>query len=175
MKNLEHDDKVRARVTVTVEMPAAEASAERVRQAISASFDPPGASNEARIVSIDAVELVGSDDDAPAAHQPTNRHGRTFRDSASLEQLIAEQGVTPIQNIDELAGDFWPEDEGPDDFVNWLRKERGHIDDDDTRRFGTARRRHRCRVVPLSRRHQKRVVPVDPCRARPHRIVHDSC
>ena len=58
--------------------------------------------------------------------QPVDRHGRTFRESPSLEQLIAEQGVTPIKDIDELVGDFWPEDEGPDDFINWLREERRH-------------------------------------------------
>lgn len=121
-----HGDRRRARVTVTVEVPAAGASAERVRQAISASFHSPDASNEARVVSIDAVEFFVDDDDVLPVQQPTDRHGRTFRESASLEQLIAEQGVTPIQNIDELAGDFWPEDEGPDDFVNWLREERRH-------------------------------------------------
>jgi hypothetical protein len=40
----------------------------------------------------------------------------------SIEELAAEQGVKPIQDIDQLAGDFWPEDEGPDDFVNTLRR-----------------------------------------------------
>jgi hypothetical protein len=28
--------------------------------------------------------------------------------------------------VRELAGGFWPEDEGPDDFVNWLREQRRH-------------------------------------------------
>jgi hypothetical protein len=41
-----------------------------------------------------------------------------------LEQLIAEQGVKPIRDIDELVGDFWPEDEGPDEFITWLRLSR---------------------------------------------------
>jgi hypothetical protein len=53
--------------------------------------------------------------------QPVDRNGRAFWDSASLEQLVAEQGVVPIQDIAELAGEFWPDDEDPDDFIFWLR------------------------------------------------------
>jgi hypothetical protein len=41
-----------------------------------------------------------------------------------LEQLIAEQGAKPVDDISELAGDFWPEDEGPDEFITWLRQMR---------------------------------------------------
>ena len=119
-------DRRRARVTVTVEVPAAEASADQIRNAVARSLIVNRAVDDTRIVSVDAVELVGSGDDVPVAEQPVNRYGRTFRESATLEQLIAEQGVTPIQNIDELVGDFWPEDEGPDDFVNWLREQRRH-------------------------------------------------
>ena len=62
--------------------------------------------------------------DGPAPIQPKNRYGRTFQDLATLEQLIAEQGVKLIRDIDELVGDFWPEDEDPDEFVNWLCEER---------------------------------------------------
>lgn len=58
------------------------------------------------------------------AEQPVDQYGRTVWESASGEQLAAEQGVKPIHDISELAGDFWPEDEGPDDFVNWLREQR---------------------------------------------------
>lgn len=119
-------DRRRARVTVTVEVPAAEASADQIRNAVARSLIANRAADDTRIVSVDAVELVGSGDDMPVAEQPVNRYGRTFRESASLEQLIAEQGVTPIKDIDELVGDFWPEDEGPDDFINWLREERRH-------------------------------------------------
>lgn len=40
----------------------------------------------------------------------------------SVSEIAAEQGVSPIKSIDELRGDFWPEDEGPDDFVNAVRE-----------------------------------------------------
>lgn len=119
-------DRRRARVTVTVEVPAAEASADQIESAVIRSLIANRAAGETRIVSVDSVELVDSGGDVAGPDQPVNRHGRTFRESASLEQLIAEQGVTPIKDIDELVGDFWPEDEGPDDFINWLREERRH-------------------------------------------------
>jgi phage terminase small subunit len=41
-----------------------------------------------------------------------------------LERLAAEQGVRPIANLDSLKADFWPEDEGVDDFVRTVRKRR---------------------------------------------------
>ena len=126
MTEATHGDRLRARVTVIVEVPAAEASTDQIRNAVARSLIANRAADEPQIVSVDAVELIDAWNDAPAPTQPVNRHGRTFQESASLEQLISEQGVTPIQDIDELVGDFWPEDEGPDDFVNWLRKERGH-------------------------------------------------
>ena len=43
---------------------------------------------------------------------------------ASVEDLATEQGVKPVVDIDQLRGDFWPDDEGPDDFVSWLREQR---------------------------------------------------
>jgi hypothetical protein len=55
---------------------------------------------------------------------PQDKHGRTFWESVSLESLAAEQGVQPMQDVEQLAGDFWPEDEGPEDFVTWLRHQR---------------------------------------------------
>jgi hypothetical protein len=46
-----------------------------------------------------------------------------------LTTLAAAQGVSPITNVDDLLGDFWPEDETADDFIaavrEW-RREGGH-------------------------------------------------
>jgi hypothetical protein len=119
-----HGDRLRARVTVTVEVPAGELSVDQIRMAVAESLVPRLAANETRIVSVDDVELVGSGDDAPIVRQPVDQYGRTFWQSASLEQLAAEQGVAAVKDIGELAGDFWPEDEGPDDFIVWLREQR---------------------------------------------------
>ena len=38
------------------------------------------------------------------------------------ETLAREQGVKPIKSIDDLRGDFWPEDESVDDFVETIRQ-----------------------------------------------------
>jgi hypothetical protein len=43
-------------------------------------------------------------------------------DLPSLIALLAEQGVRPIQSIDELAGDFWPEDESMEEFLATLEE-----------------------------------------------------
>ena len=40
----------------------------------------------------------------------------------SIEELVAQQGVKPIENIDDLKGDFWPEDESVDDFIAAVRQ-----------------------------------------------------
>jgi hypothetical protein len=103
---------------------AGEAAADQVRSAVARSLSLLRAASETQIVSVDAVELVGFDDSVSATRQPVDRYGRTFWQSPSLEQLVAEQGVTPVQDIDELVGEFWPDDEDPDEFITWLREQR---------------------------------------------------
>ena len=41
----------------------------------------------------------------------------------TLGQLIAEQGVTPIDDLDELAA-LWPADDDPDALMNYVLSER---------------------------------------------------
>ena len=36
-------------------------------------------------------------------------------------ELARQQGVKPIKSIKQLQGDFWPEDESVDEFLEWLR------------------------------------------------------
>jgi hypothetical protein len=38
-----------------------------------------------------------------------------------VEELAAEKGVKPVEDPNELKGDFWPEDESVDEFLAWLR------------------------------------------------------
>ncbi|HVQ36157.1 MAG TPA: hypothetical protein VMS31_01400 [Pyrinomonadaceae bacterium] len=40
-----------------------------------------------------------------------------------LDRLIAEQGVRPIANLDELAA-LWPADDDPDALMNFVLSER---------------------------------------------------
>ena len=39
-----------------------------------------------------------------------------------IEELAAQQGTQVISDIDQLRGDFWPEDESVDDFIAHVRK-----------------------------------------------------
>ena len=41
---------------------------------------------------------------------------------ARVWELARQQGVKPIQNMEDLKGDFWPEDENIDDFLSWVRE-----------------------------------------------------
>ncbi len=44
----------------------------------------------------------------------------------SVEQLMAEQGTGPITDVSMLHGDFWPEEESIEDFLDTLHEWRGH-------------------------------------------------
>jgi hypothetical protein len=39
-------------------------------------------------------------------------------------ELARKQGVKPIRNIEDLHGDFWPEEESVDEFLEWVRTTR---------------------------------------------------
>lgn len=45
-----------------------------------------------------------------------------FWQPKTVEELAAEQGVKPVDDPNELRGDFWPPEESMDDFLAWLRK-----------------------------------------------------
>ena len=48
----------------------------------------------------------------------------------TLEELMQEQGVCPIADPRELLGDFWPDDESIELFLDALRDWRGHGESD---------------------------------------------
>lgn len=41
-------------------------------------------------------------------------------------ELAKQQGVKPIRRIEDLRGDFWPEEESIDEFLAWLSALRGN-------------------------------------------------
>ncbi|HEX8283977.1 MAG TPA: hypothetical protein VF588_11510 [Pyrinomonadaceae bacterium] len=41
---------------------------------------------------------------------------------ARVRELAKQQGVKPISNLEDLKGDFWPEEESVDDFLAWVRE-----------------------------------------------------
>jgi hypothetical protein len=47
----------------------------------------------------------------------------TFWQNKSIEDIAGEQGIQPLQDLEELAGD-WPEADSIDEFLSVLRKVR---------------------------------------------------
>ncbi len=49
--------------------------------------------------------------------------GWVFRRMPAMDwqTLTAQQGVRPITDLDQLRGDFWPEDETADEFIDAVR------------------------------------------------------
>ncbi len=54
--------------------------------------------------------------DAESAREDERRqaHARAW-------ELAKQQGVKPIRSIEDLQGDFWPEEESVDGFLEWVR------------------------------------------------------
>ena len=46
-----------------------------------------------------------------------------FERVPTIEELAAEQSVKPVTGIAALRGDFWPEDESIDEFLDWVCNE----------------------------------------------------
>ncbi len=43
--------------------------------------------------------------------------GRSFWDLATLDELAEEQGIEPVERLEDLVSRFWPEDESVDEFL----------------------------------------------------------
>ena len=56
------------------------------------------------------LELESLEDAEPA-------EGRSFWDLPTLDELAEEQGVEPVERIEDLGAGFWPEDESVDEFL----------------------------------------------------------
>lgn len=61
---------------------------------------------------------------SPTEPQPDPRFGG-FWDNLSVDELACRQGVSPVTDLDALAGD-WPEADSFEDFLSFLREIRGH-------------------------------------------------
>jgi hypothetical protein len=49
-----------------------------------------------------------------------------FDADPSLDEIIAQQGKGPVDDLSALRGDFWPEEESIEDFLIALHEWRGH-------------------------------------------------
>lgn len=58
-----------------------------------------------------------------ARREPDRAPARSRRDpELDIWELAKEQGVSPVPDVSVLFGDFWPEDEGPDDFIEAMKR-----------------------------------------------------
>ena len=48
---------------------------------------------------------------------------RPFWESLSLEELAEQQGVAPVEDLQEI-GDLWPVDDDPDELLRFILEER---------------------------------------------------
>lgn len=58
-------------------------------------------------------EQVQQADDDAREQARRQAHARAW-------ELARQQGVKPIRSIEDLQGDFWPEEESVDDFLDWV-------------------------------------------------------
>jgi hypothetical protein len=56
----------------------------------------------------------------------SNDSRHNFEANPTLDELTAQQGKGPIDDVSMLRGDFWPEDERIEDFLVALHEWRGH-------------------------------------------------
>ena len=61
--------------------------------------------------------LLESEQETQAAKEEARK-----RAHARAWELARQQGVKPIQNMGDLKGDFWPEEESVDEFLSWVRE-----------------------------------------------------
>jgi hypothetical protein len=50
-----------------------------------------------------------------------NKNDSPFEQRSDFDRLAFEQGVTAVTDFSTLLGDFWPIDEGADEFIAQLR------------------------------------------------------
>jgi hypothetical protein len=72
------------------------------------------------VAQVNRHQREGQPDDRPAS-VPYVASGHP-----SIEQLMAEQGTGPIFDVSVLHGDFWPQEESVEEFVETIREWRGH-------------------------------------------------
>ena len=62
-----------------------------------------------------------------ASRATTPVDGTKLHGTLDVKALLRDQGVQPLERLEDLAGDFWPPDENVDEFVEtiyrWRREE----------------------------------------------------
>lgn len=69
------------------------------------------------------VELMLRSIGRPPANTP-EPSTEDFWSCRSLKELARSQGVRPVDDLTELAANFWPDDESVDDLIEFVSRER---------------------------------------------------
>lgn len=82
------------------------------------------------LVTTNGASQVRDSDRLDARMNPRLVSGHDFfaQTKCDLETLAAQQGVEPVNDFDDLLGDFWPEDESADEFITAVREWRSDGD-----------------------------------------------
>lgn len=65
--------------------------------------------------------LPHSPEDYVRLLERVKQEARRQKARARAWELAKQQGVGPIRNIEDLRGDFWPEEDSTEEFLSWLR------------------------------------------------------
>lgn len=85
--------------------------------------------NEIQALRIQDIEVL--DVTPPTISEGERQPGQSFfMERHDPLTLAAEQGVSPVTDLNQLLGDFWPEDESVDDFVTTLYEWRREADNE---------------------------------------------
>ena len=85
-----------------------------------AEIDP--LTGKIRKIEIRALEILDWDEEVIPAEGKTTAEPELFWTGYDVATLAEEQGVQPVQSLDDLWGDFWPEDESVDEFIETVRR-----------------------------------------------------
>jgi hypothetical protein len=58
----------------------------------------------------------------PPAESDADSHTAFLAAPPSVEELAAQQGVSPVTSLDDLRADFWPEEDSVEDFAATIRR-----------------------------------------------------
>ncbi|MCM0589474.1 MAG: hypothetical protein HEQ35_10655 [Gloeotrichia echinulata IR180] len=50
-----------------------------------------------------------------------------FRHGITIKQLLTTQNPTTVENIKDLAADFWPQEDSIEDFLSFLQEQRQEL------------------------------------------------
>lgn len=70
--------------------------------------------------------LIHSSEDYARLLERIQQEAKRQKAHARAWELAKQQGVKPVQKIEDLRGNFWPEEDSIDEFLAWVSALRGN-------------------------------------------------